>query len=82
MRSRIVVVHLCDIFPKQIKITSTLISKEDQSPLESATVYLETLKDSTLVICIISDKNGVFVLDITIYENSLNQKHRILNPKL
>ena len=57
---------------KSFKITGTLISEEDQSPLESATVYLETLKDSTLVTYTISDKNGAFVLDNKTYEDSLN----------
>ncbi|OBX27156.1 carboxypeptidase-like protein [Gelidibacter algens] len=57
---------------KSFKITGTLISEEDQSFLESATVYLETLKDSTLVTYTISDKNGTFVLDNTTYEDSLN----------
>lgn len=59
---------------KSFKITGTLISEEDQSPLESATVYLETLKDSTLVTYTISDKNGAFVLDNKTYEDSLNLK--------
>ena len=54
------------------KISGTLISKEDQMPLESATIYLETLKDSTLVTYTISDKDGRFVLDNRTYEDSLN----------
>ncbi|MBA6152950.1 outer membrane beta-barrel protein [Gelidibacter maritimus] len=54
------------------KISGTLISEEDQTPLESATIYLETLKDSTLVSYTISDKNGAFVLDNRTYEDSLN----------
>ncbi|MBJ7882362.1 outer membrane beta-barrel protein [Gelidibacter salicanalis] len=54
------------------KISGKLISEEDQSPLESATIYLETLKDSTLITYTISDKNGEFVLDNTTYEDSLN----------
>lgn len=57
---------------KPFKISGTLISEVDQSPLESATVYLETLKDSTLVTYTISDKNGAFVLDNRTYEDSLN----------
>lgn len=54
------------------KISGTLISEEDQQPLESATIYLETLKDSTLVTYTISDKDGRFVLDNRTYEDSLN----------
>lgn len=54
------------------KISGTLISETDQSPLESATVYLESPKDSTLVTYTISDKNGAFLLDNRTYEDSLN----------
>lgn len=54
------------------KISGTLISEVDQSPLESATIYLETLTDSTLVTYTISDKNGEFILDNRTYEASLN----------
>lgn len=54
------------------KISGKLIAEEDQSPLESATIYLETLKDSTLVTYTISDKNGNFVLENSTYEESLN----------
>lgn len=57
---------------KPFKISGTLISEADQSTLESATIYLETLKDSTLVTYTISDKNGNFVLDNRTYEDSLN----------
>ncbi|RXJ50553.1 outer membrane beta-barrel protein [Gelidibacter gilvus] len=57
---------------KPFKISGTLISGEDQTPLESATIYLETLKDSTLITYTISDKNGGFVLDNRTYEDSLN----------
>lgn len=54
------------------KISGTLISEDDQTPLESATIYLETLKDSTLITYTISDKNGAFVLDNRTYADSLN----------
>ena len=57
---------------KSFKISGTLISEADQSALESATIYLETLKDSTLVTYTISDRNGNFVLDNRTYEDSLN----------
>lgn len=57
---------------KSFKITGTLISEADKTPLESATVYLETLKDSTLVTYTISDKNGDFVLENKTYQDSLN----------
>lgn len=57
---------------KTFKISGTLISENDQSPIESATIYLETLMDSTLVTYTISDKNGNFHLDNRTYEDSLN----------
>lgn len=57
---------------KSFKISGTLISETEQSPLESATIYLETLKDSTLVTYTISDRNGHFILDHRTYEDSLN----------
>lgn len=54
------------------KVSGKLIADEDESPLESATIYLQTLKDSTLITYTISDKNGDFVLENTAYEDSLN----------
>lgn len=54
------------------KISGKIIIEDDQTPLESATIYLETLKDSTLITYTISDKNGEFVLDNSTYEDSLN----------
>lgn len=56
------------------KITGTLTEADTQKPLESATVYVERAKDSTLVTYTISDQNGAFsvqervgVEDLTIY---------------
>ncbi|MCK0125888.1 outer membrane beta-barrel protein [Gelidibacter sp. F2691] len=54
------------------KISGKIIVEDEQTPLESATIYLETLKDSTLVTYTISDKNGEFVLEDTTYESTLN----------
>lgn len=54
------------------KISGKIIIEDDQTPLESATIYLETVKDSTLVTYTISDKNGEFVLEDTTYESTLN----------
>jgi hypothetical protein len=45
------------------KISGKVVSADEQTPLESATIYLETLKDSTLISYTISDKNGVFLLE-------------------
>lgn len=56
---------------KDFKISGTLISEEDQKPLESATVYLERIKDSSLVTYTISDKNGKFTLEESTYDKQL-----------
>lgn len=47
---------------KDFQITGTIIS-EEETPLESATVYLERVKDSALVTYTITDKNGKFSLE-------------------
>lgn len=56
---------------KPFKISGVLLAEEDEAPLESATIYLETIKDSTMVTYTISDKDGAFVLDNRTYEDSL-----------
>jgi len=48
---------------KSFKVSGTIIASDDQSILESATVYLERIKDSTLVTYTISDKDGKFILE-------------------
>ncbi len=64
------------IFSQSIsyEISGTLISKSDQKALESATVYLEKVKDSSLVTYTITDKNGKFKL-----EGKTKQKQYRLN---
>ncbi|MEM6685779.1 MAG: outer membrane beta-barrel protein, partial [Bacteroidota bacterium] len=47
---------------QEFEIKGTIVDKIDQSPLESATIYLQTLKDSTLITYTISDKKGNFEL--------------------
>ncbi|WP_344728340.1 outer membrane beta-barrel protein [Corallibacter vietnamensis] len=47
---------------KSFEISGTLVAEDDQSPLESATIYLEREKDSSLITYTISDKNGNFTL--------------------
>ena len=54
------------------KISGTLISEDDKSTLESATIYLERQKDSSLVTYTISDKNGKFSLEEKTYDKILN----------
>lgn len=48
---------------KNYEISGRIISKNNQTPLESATVYLERAKDSTLITYTITDKNGNFKLE-------------------
>lgn len=56
---------------KQFKVFGTIVSDEDQTPLESATVYLERAKDSTMVTYAISDRNGAFSLENRTSETEL-----------
>ncbi|MEC3906733.1 outer membrane beta-barrel protein [Tamlana sp. 2201CG12-4] len=57
---------LCTMFSfsqsKQFTISGTLISDDNNAPLESATAYLERVKDSSLVSYTITDKDGSFEL--------------------
>ena len=55
----------------KFKISGTLISEQDSTALESATVYLETPKDSTLVTYTITDKEGRFTLEDKVYVDKL-----------
>ncbi|WMI69700.1 TonB-dependent receptor [Mangrovimonas sp. YM274] len=54
------------------KISGTVVSQDDKSPLEAATVYLERIQDSTLVTYTISDKNGYFEIQEKTYDDHLN----------
>lgn len=54
------------------KISGTVKADSSKTPLESATVYLERTKDSTLVTYTISDKNGNFTLEGKTYDKQLN----------
>ncbi|WP_313791300.1 outer membrane beta-barrel protein [Lacinutrix neustonica] len=47
---------------KEFKVTGKLIDEVDNVPLEAATIYLQRVKDSSLVTYTISDRNGVFSL--------------------
>ena len=57
---------------KSFKISGKLLSDEAKTPLESATVYLERVKDSSMVIYTISDRNGGFVLEDKIADKEIN----------
>jgi hypothetical protein len=47
---------------QEIEVKGKIIDNSTKIPLESATVYLESIKDSTLITYTISDKKGVFEL--------------------
>ena len=57
---------------QSFKISGTLISDADKIPLESATIYLERVKDSSMVIYTISDKDGAFELENKTADKALN----------
>ena len=57
---------------KTFKISGTVVASDSRMPLESATIYLERLKDSSLVTYTISNRNGDFVLENTTYDEALN----------
>ena len=48
---------------KTIVVNGKLLDKNSGSPIESATVYLSSAKDSTVIDYTISDKNGIFKLE-------------------
>lgn len=50
-------------FSQNFKVSGALIDEETQNPLEAATVFLETAKDSTLITYTITDRNGKFALE-------------------
>ncbi|MEH6407106.1 MAG: carboxypeptidase-like regulatory domain-containing protein [Leeuwenhoekiella sp.] len=47
---------------QQFTITGQLLDQNTKAPLEAATVFAETIKDSTLITYTITDKNGDFKL--------------------
>jgi hypothetical protein len=67
---------LCGIFlfsqEKSFEITGQIKAEDSQNPLESATIYLERVKDSSVVTYTISDKEGKFNLQGTTYDETLN----------
>lgn len=56
---------------KTFSLSGTLTEKQTQQPLESATVYLERVKDSSLVTYTITDKNGYFYIRDKTSDDSL-----------
>tara|TARA_R110002012_G_scaffold321400_2_gene549034 strand:- start:7780 stop:10584 length:2805 start_codon:yes stop_codon:yes gene_type:complete len=56
---------------RPIQISGKIISLDEQLPLESATVHIERLSDSTVVTYTISDKEGRFLLEDKIADKSV-----------
>jgi len=54
------------------KISGTIIAGDNQAPLESVTVYVERVKDSSLVTYTISDSKGQFSIENESYDEKLN----------
>ena len=48
---------------QKFQISGKIVDKEEGFPLESATVFVERISDSTLVAYTISDQNGNFVIE-------------------
>ncbi|SDH97632.1 outer membrane beta-barrel protein [Winogradskyella thalassocola] len=57
---------------KSFEIIGTLKAEDTEQPLESATVYLERVKDSSVVAYTISDKDGKFKIENSTYDKDLN----------
>ncbi|EPR74965.1 TonB-dependent receptor [Winogradskyella psychrotolerans RS-3] len=57
---------------KSFEITGTLKAEDTELSLESATVYLERVKDSSVVTYTISDKDGKFKIENSTYDKDLN----------
>lgn len=57
---------------KDFKVTGKLVDAEDQYPMEAATVFLQRVKDSSLVTYTISDKDGMFTLEESTSDEYLN----------
>ncbi|GAB5564213.1 MAG: TonB-dependent receptor [Winogradskyella sp.] len=57
---------------KSFEISGILKAADTKEALESATIYLERLKDSSVVTYTISDKEGKFKLENSTYDNTLN----------
>jgi uncharacterized membrane protein YgcG len=77
MKKLILGILLCCAFTsysqnKSFKISGTLISEEDKQPLEAATVYLQRVKDSSLVTYTITDQKGKFILENKTTDKELN----------
>lgn len=57
---------------KEFEIFGSISSIDEKIPLESATVHLERLKDSTVITYTITDKNGKFRLENKTADSAVN----------
>ena len=57
---------------QEYEITGRVIDGDTNEPLEASTVYVESLRDSSMVGYTISDKNGNFVLELRSNSEKLN----------
>ena len=57
---------------KMFEISGVVISQDDGQPLESATIHLEQLRDSSIVNYTIADKYGKFLLEDKTNQSKLN----------
>ena len=57
---------------KSFRVQGNLIAGDTKQPLESATVYLQRVKDSSLVTYTITDRKGDFSLEDKTYDDALN----------
>ncbi|HET7361493.1 MAG TPA: outer membrane beta-barrel protein [Salinimicrobium sp.] len=57
-----VLLFTCSAFGQEFEISGTLIDNESKLPLESATVFVEHIADSSLVSYTISDEDGKFTV--------------------
>lgn len=69
----IFLVFVCGlVYSQDFSITGKLKDRVSQEPLESSTVYVESIKDSTLIAYTISDSNGMFQLDFSTNRKNIN----------
>lgn len=60
------------VFAQEYQISGKVIDSDTQEPLEASTVYVESVRDSSMVAYTITDQNGVFVLDARTSSDALN----------
>ncbi|MGB5819307.1 MAG: outer membrane beta-barrel protein [Saonia sp.] len=59
-------------FSQDVMITGKVMDSETKQPLEAATIYVETLRDSTLLSYTVSDREGQFELELNTKYTKVN----------